>query len=105
MTQNCECHSNNMCQNNNNSLPSTCTCTSINNSELSLSSPQSPQSPKSLLSRISALTPNNIEFDDNQLTLIVVITRHTILSIFAIIFNPNFLYYFNLFVTKKMGRK
>ncbi len=36
-------------------------------------------SSQSLLSQITALTLKNIEFDDTQLNLIVVITRHGIL--------------------------
>ena len=50
---------------------------------------------KSLLSEITAITHSQIgdrqiEFDEHQLHLIVVITRHTILSVFAIIFNQFF---------------
>lgn len=69
---------------------------SINKSPLSPSSSRSAS--KSLLSQITAVTHNDmndgkgglIEFDEHQLNLIVVITRHTILSVFAIMFNQIF---------------
>eukprot|EP01084_Bolivina_argentea_P019885 36971_1 len=48
-------------------------------------------SSQSLLSQITAITlQRSVEFDDHQLNLIVVITRHSILSVFAIVFNQIF---------------
>ena len=69
--------------------------------ERSMSSPESPKSKsvvskmsiassQTLLSHITAVTLRNIHFDEHQLNLIVVITRHTILSVFAIVFNQIF---------------
>merc|ERR1712173_54840 len=75
--------------------------TDIHKRSMSSSSPDS--SPNDALSKMSissshtllshitaAVTIRNINFDEHQLNLIVVITRHTILSVFAIVFNQIF---------------